>query len=56
MNKTCYQHLITFTLIFNLLAGFCYVRGAVPQAAVDALVDDLWRQAAVKTSTQWNGA
>ena len=35
--------------------GFCYVRGAVAPSAVDELVDDLWDQASLKTSAQWNG-
>jgi len=35
--------------------GFCYVRGAVDTACVDDLVEDLWKQAVVKTSSNWNG-
>ncbi len=38
-----------------LTHGFCYVRGAVAEKDVDALVEDLWRQAEVKTSSHWNG-
>jgi len=36
--------------------GFAYVRGAVPQEAMDALAADLWKQAEAKTAMHWNGA
>jgi hypothetical protein len=36
--------------------GFCYLRSTVSEVDIEALTADIWKQAEVKISSNWNGS